>query len=723
MAPFNPPINPINPDDYGRKSRAVDIDQGIKPQGVAQNAIMPHGVMQGDESAKYAGEAEAAGIKSDAVSSSSYGDLFKDIAATVDFGLKGQVELTKKTIENKVYEVADKERQAYTDILEKVKAGSGVKNVLDSNAQMTDEEATPAELQNLPDGLAALQGARDSGKVSGTYYQSKLLAEAKNLRAQYPGFREYIDGQFAKVTGTNPANAYIHALTQDINRAATSSTSEKNRINNFILQNPESIPNQPQVYKDYNAGLITSEDVISKAYPYQKTKGELQMNDLIFKNANTTLAEKQRVAGLGVDKAVGMVVNSAVETISSQMGLNTVDDLNRLNAAKDSGSISGPEWQKKGQQIADVRARIFTKAIADADAHGYTDAIGGKEELIKRVNAGLSTLDELQKRVYNADFGGIYDTKNYLRAQNDETKKSLTNDPKIGPYVQVNQAFKDMVGEQNLQKFTMDTIKGNFDQDFSNYFGRMSKEMATQYNKRTTGVEYTFNNVIDNLKANKIKDGRFSEAVLGEVKKIYDPSLPKEVRMNYALAAFSDGNRGMISRIQADAPGKPGQNSVFQQFTSPQMTKAMWELGKENPQVWNKYVDWAKTSLSKELMNKEIQNLANVSPDDNSNISVGWDAKNHRFKSEYVTAPGTVNTPTPGYGIVERSINRLNSNLSNYKNIATASGEDPDAFILKSIADGAGPEALRNVHGIPYKLMREMGLARMQMLQTRTNAP
>jgi len=53
----------------------------------------------------------------------------------------------------------------------------------------------------------------------------------------------------------------------------------------------------------------------------------------------------------------------------------------------------------------------------------------------------------------------------------------------------------------------------------------------------------------------------------------------------------------------------------------------------------------------------------------------------------------------------------------NYKHIAEASGEDPDAFILKSIADGAGPEALRNVTGIPYRLMREMGLARMNMMQ------
>src|SRR6266576_7187928 len=722
MAPFNPPINPLNPDDFTRKSRAVDIDQGIKPQGVAQNQIMPHGVMQGDESAKYAGEAEAAGIKSAAVTNTSYGDLFKDIVSTVDLAGKGGVELVKKDIENKVYEVADRERQSYTDILQKVKAGIGVKNVLDSNAEMTEEESTPAEVAGLPDSLAALQGARDSGKISGTYYQSRLLAEAKTLRAQYPGFREYIDGQFAKVTGTNPANAYIHSLVQDINRTAASTSSQKNKMLSFNRGNMDTIPNAPQVYQDYDAGLITDADVLKKSYPAQKLKSDLNMNHLIFQDENTTRQEKERVAGISIDKAAGGVVSQAVETLTAKMGLNTKDDLNKLTELNTSGAITGPMWQQYGQTIANTRSTLFTKMIADADRNGYTQAIGGKAEVIKRVNAALEPLDEMTKRVYNHDFGGIFDTKNQLTTQNDETKKGLLNDPKIGPYWQLNQAVKDIGGEQNLQNFNLNSVKGDFNQAFQAYFGRVSKNFATQQSMKTSGVPYTFNDVIDNLKKNKVTDGKFNESVLNEVKKIADPSLPKEMRMNYALAAFSDGNRGMISRLQsdgADANGKTtsGQNSVFQRFTSPEITHEMFKLGKENPQIWNQYVDWAKTTLSKELMNKEIKNLANVSPDDNSNISVGWDAKNHRFKSEYITAPGTINTPTPGYRIVEGAVNRLNANLYNYKNIAKETGEDPDAFILKSIADTAGPEALRNVTGIPYKLMREMGLARMNMMQ------
>jgi len=105
------------------------------------------------------------------------------------------------------------------------------------------------------------------------------------------------------------------------------------------------------------------------------------------------------------------------------MGLNTKDDLNKLIDLNTSGSITGPMWEKYGQTIGNVRAGLFTQMIANADQHGYTQAVGGKAEVIKRVNAALEPLDELSRRVYNHDFGGIYNTKNQLTTQNDETKE------------------------------------------------------------------------------------------------------------------------------------------------------------------------------------------------------------------------------------------------------------------------------------------------------------
>lgn len=721
MATFTPPINPLNAPNYGSNSRPVDIDQGIKPQGVATNTIMPHGVMQGDESAKYAGEAAAAGIKAGAIGEAQYADLFKDVTTGADFLSKAGVQLVKKDIEDKVYQVADRERQAYTDVLEKIKQGVGVKNILDANAS-ADEPDTPKDVADLPDKLDALSSARDSGKISGTYYQSRLLAEAKNLRAQYPGFREEIDQQFAKVTGTNPANAYITSLVTDINRAASSQATDKNRTLTFIQNNMDSIPNAPQVYHDYNAGLITKEDVIAKAYPYQKMKADLNMNNMLFTNSKNTREENQRIAGDGIDKAAGMVVNKTIDTITAKMGLNTTADVDRLTSAEKSGNIPAPQWQQYGQQVATAKAQVITSLTADADAHGYTAAVGGKSALNQRIADAVKPLDTMLDRVYNHDFGGIYNTQKQLTAQNDETKRGLLNDPKIGPYWQQVQAQKDLGGEQNLQKFNLETIKGNFPEDYKAYFDRIQKEFSTQTNMRTSGIPYTFNDTIDNLKKNGVKDGKFNTAVLNEVKKITDPSIPEDVRMNYAQAAFSSGNRGMISRLQADgtdATGKAvsGQTAVFQRFTSPEMTQSMYELGKKNPEVWNNYTTWAKETLSNELMTKEIHDLAKVNTDQmGMGSTVGWDNKNHRFNYQYNAPAGSVNTPTPNDRWIEASVNRMNGNLSNYKNIAKVTGEDPDAFVLKSIADAAGPEVLRNVNGIPYKLMRDMGLARMNFM-------
>lgn len=720
MATFTPPIQPENSPNYGRDSRAVDIAQGIRPEGVATNQIMPHGVMQGDTSAAYAGEAAAAGVKAQAVGDTAYADLFKGVVATADFLGKAGVQMVKKDIEDKVYEVADRERQAYTDVLEKIKAGTGVRNILDANAEDNGQDSTPQEVAQLPDTLSALQGARDSGKISGAYYQSRLLAEAKSLRAQYPGFREEIDQAFAKITGSNPANAYISSLVQDINRAASSQASEKNRVLSFI-QNHLGYPDAQTKYQQYNAGLISRDDVMNWAAPYAQQDFNLKNRALIYNDNKNTREDRQRIAGETIDYAAGVVVGRAVDSITAQMGLNNSNDLTRLTNMQSGGQIDPKTWQLYGQRIADIRTSLFNQAIRDADAHGYTKDAGGKGVVIDKINQALKPLDTLLERVYNKDFGGIYDVQKQLQAQNDITKQGLLNDPKLGPYFQVNQAVKDIGGEQNLQRFNLENIKGNFPDDFKQYFGRMSKEMASQYNMRTTGTPYTFNSVIDNLKNNHVTNGQFNTAVLNEVKKITDQSIPEAIRYNYAQAAFSPENRGMISRLEADgydAKGRPirGQSAVYQMFTSPEMTRAMYEMGKKDHQIWDNYVTWSKETFSNELMPREIKNLGEL--DASSYSNVGWDAKNHRFTYAYIPPADSVNQPSIGDRHIEATVNRLNSELFNLKQISTVTGEDPDKLVLETIVNSAGgPEVLRNVNGIPYKIMRDIGLSRMQMMQ------
>src|SRR6185503_7762793 len=170
MAPFNPAIQPTNDPNYENRSRAIDVPDSLKPRGVEENRIMPEGQKIGDKSAEYEGQAAAYNMQAEGHAMKSYGDLFAGVVGIADFMGKAGVQMVKKDIEDRVYDVANKERQSYTEYLETVKAGKGVKNLLDARAEAIDDE-TPGEVEGLPDRLGSLTGARDAGKISNSYYQ------------------------------------------------------------------------------------------------------------------------------------------------------------------------------------------------------------------------------------------------------------------------------------------------------------------------------------------------------------------------------------------------------------------------------------------------------------------------------------------------------------------------------------------------------------------------
>jgi hypothetical protein len=722
MAPYNPEIKPTNDPSFGGTSRPIDIPDSIKPRGVETNTIMPEGVKQGDTSAEYAGKAEAAGMQAEGAGLAGMGDLFKNIAGVGDFLGKAGVAITKKTIEDKVYNIADRERTAYTDALEKIKSGVGVKNIL--TAGVEDGAPVPDDISNLDEHLSTLGSARDSGKISGTYYAGRLLAEAKNLRAQYPGFREEIDSAFSKATGVNPANAYIHGLVTDINKAASSSASDKNRTLTYIRNNLK-YPNAEKVYQQYERGDMTNDDVMKWAAPYEQETFQLNQRSLKMNDTKLTREELATQAGSNLDYAAGVAVGRSVDNLLGKMGLNSAQDAVALDSKVKAGATNSQTWSTLGQQIADHKVMLRTAIIADADKTGVTKAIG-KPEVIKRADAALSALDTLSDRVYNKDTGGLYNAAQYIKAlQDDDTKDLLTNS-KIGPIYRQVQVQKQIGGEQWMQKFQLDMISSDVPKKYQSYFNGWSSAITGQANPEQT---VTFNDAIEEFKSKGVVNPKLNKALIGQIDRISDPATPDGIKVNVAKAAFDPANRGMISKLPVDgvdpATGRTvtGQNAIFQKFTSPEITKEMARLGQRDPKVWDNYLNWTKETLATELAPREIKALSQIPT--TANVKVGWDSKNKMFvpvdtrSEEQVTAEriargGLGNTGNTYFNQVQQTTNRLNANIGNFKRVAETAGMDVDAFVLRTIADAAGPEALRNVNGIPYNVMRDIGLANMK---------
>lgn len=725
MAQFNPAIQPTNDPNYENRSRPIDVPDSLRPRGVEENRIMPEGQKIGDRSAEYLGQAAAFGMQADGASKKAYGDLFAGIVGIADFAGKAGVQMVKKDIEDRVYDVANKERLAYTESLEQIKAGKGVKSLLDARAEADGgSDELPDEVDGLPDRLGSLTGARDAGKISNSYYQARLLAEAKDLRARYPGFRQEIDDQFARVTGVNPANAYINSLVGDINRAAAAANKGQSKIESYILQR-QGYPNAVKMYHDFKAGLIKDTDVLTWAAPYERQEQELKMRAAKINDAKATRGEVEYQASRGADAAFGMVVGRSVDQMLGRMQINSAEDASKLDLQVKAGAIPASRFQELGQEIADHRAQLKIQMKKDADVNGITKILGA-DEVNKRIDASLQQLEVLNDRVYHKDFGGIYRTAKAIKSQTEDDTMQLLQNTKVGPAMRQMMVLREIGGEQWFQKFNLDLIKSGLPAHYSAYAERWMSEIASQTNMRTTGMPVTLNDMLDEFKAKGMNDNKVNSAIINMIGKISDKDTPDEVKSNLALAAFHPNNNSFISKLNVDGVDSSGRkiqgmNATFQKFTTPEMTAAMKKLGETKPEIWNNYVNWAKTTLGTELISREVQDLKTIP--DNANVKVGWDDKNSRFFA-IDTRPDSLKEVQRGYHVsaasnqyfkrVEASLNRINSNLGNYKNIAEASGGDVNAFLLKSIADIGGRDALTKVEGIPFQMLQQIGLMKLR---------
>lgn len=723
MAPINPAIQPTNDPSYGSNSRPVDVPDVIKVRGVEQNTIMPEGVKQGDRSAEFEGQAAAYGVQADAVGVKGIGELFAGLAQTGDFMGKVGVEMVKKDIEDRVYTTASEIRQAYTTKLEELRQNpAGIKGVLDAT---NGGETVPDDISTLSENLIALRGAKDAGKISNTYYQGRLLAEAKDLRARYPGFRQEIDNEFAKVTGSNPANAYVQSLVGDINKAAAALNGNRGKMETY-LRGFIGYPGGKDVYNGFINGTVTQEQAIDFASKYEAEDVEVKRLTNRMKVTDIGREEKSYVAEKLVDKASGVIVGRAADEILNQLGLNNEQSVVEMASKINNDATVRKNWETLGQNAENMKLRLRTEMIAAADRSGATENIkGGKKALIEKIDASLSIFDTIKDRIYNKDAGGLFSVARGLKEMTDNDTRDLFNDSKVGPEARQWAVMKGF-GESFMANYALKQLGGDTPKQYTQFVNRWKRALITQAEYGPRGEPVTLNNAFDEFRDKKVVDPKVSASVINEITRITDKDTPDEAKANLALSAFSPGNRGFISRLNedgVDAKGRriQGQNAVFQKLTTPEMTAEIARLGKTNPAIWENYVNWTKETFGSELLNKELNNLKTIT--NNPNLKVSWDSDNKRFGLAYDSGfregmtsrqnlGSGIPNADPAYNLALQSINRINSNLYNYKNVAQASGQDVDAFLLRVIRDTAGPDAINNVSGIPAQMINQIDLTR-----------
>src|SRR5258708_10744350 len=186
----------------------------------------------------------------------------------------------KSYLKDKVTTGVDKLRDDYSNAYLNIR--NQQQGLIPPQPQTLAQVDTPPVPGGLKSGLdratqLGIAQAQNMGHVNDTLYTMNLNSLAKQLRAQYPGYKDYIDQQIQSVSGVDPANAVMRNLLEDINRNASNAKSEHDKVTTMVRAavtggvgaiGPNGIPNAAILSSMCDRGQVTPDQVYAYIAKY-----------------------------------------------------------------------------------------------------------------------------------------------------------------------------------------------------------------------------------------------------------------------------------------------------------------------------------------------------------------------------------------------------------------------------------------------------------------------
>jgi len=744
MVAFNPDVPDQRDPNYLRYSQPISQPEGDKS------------AIYSGESAKYAGQvsqhlgeaAQYAG-KAAEFAGQGLGDLFKGIGDVFTSGIKAADQFVKKNIDQDVYSAVDAQRNEYTAQLERTSSP-------DSSGQVIDQGTMPAFVrpgtkppgpamdltgsnagnvpQSIDKGLSridTLVAARANDKMTETMYIGQLDSIAKELRARYPGYREYIDQKISESTGMIPANAYIKSLIQDINAASASTKSEYDKAFAAIAKEVEKGTPNSRAYMDR---LRATGDVSGTFDFIEKVNAQNYYWDnrkRFYENNKLGRDDLKASAAVDLDQLAPQIIDSHINGILARTGIGTgsiktFEDLVQNHIQGTGPRLDTPTMQQLGTIMQSQSIDLQNAIRAEAIKNGMYQRIGA-EDAEKQITAHVARWNQMAKFIYDDKMGPAALIKNQNGAIVEDLHNNVLTNKDIGPYARFAE-MAEKIGPNYSQKFFTNSVisESALSKKVDGFVKGIASQMATQAERPQElirdGKPITFKDGIQKLADTGNGTQTATNAVLKNFNWFYNPQVEDSVKRGYAMAAFDPANRGMLQLIQKDykdpRTNKPvkGQIDVFENFTNPEVTKEITRLGKSSPQLVKNYRDWADNEFQNVLFRQDLATLRDIQL--NPGMSISFNSDTGQFALNKTRTPKfdpNNNIPSRSPDVVAArmeiagdTINRLNRGLASMKNINDATGEDNNAYVTRLLTSHGVD--VRNVGGmrIPEQMLNSV---------------
>lgn len=589
---------------------------------------------------------------------------------------------------------------------------------------LANRKPLPAELENLPRTLGTLSNARANGKMSQTFYYQRLNSLAQDIRSRYPlGYREYIDTEIAKVTGVDPANAYMSSLMADINASVGAARDSRSKVITDISQAVEKgYDGAHRIRARFVAGEIPETAVYEyiNKFAYFDYQNKERQREREESSANLTQAKEltiRHASQEAAEQAYKMLY--VVEATGGQR----FRDLMELSK---SGQISGPDALELGKHMSLLENR-YVEAMnqwfmkRDSKGNSPLMLVGGNTEANKVIEGGKLIFQQMIKSINDKDFGAINFAKRAVDVAVSEKGLQMVNDKDLREFMLLMGVMQQYPNSLSARFFEERLTKQPGLSNGIKVF--LDKELMTMITQpgAVTGQVNTLNQSIQNIVDKGVTT--MPEAFEGVVQLIdnkeyglVSEKTPIQAKINIAKAFFHPDNRGVLSRFEKEsrdpATGRTinGQFSFYDRAASPDVTRTMWELGKQDKNLWLMYKDWAEQTFGQELLRGAVREFN----DDNMTkygLVADWDDdfKQWNVSIDPKLPPETrVQVRARVLPSVQRKIDNVNRALGHLTEVAKQEKREDeiDAYLWqKMVQFGLEIDPSKPLDGVPREML------------------
>lgn len=642
--------------------------------------------------------------------------LFKGVGNVLDAGLRATDTVVKATIEDTVNEGVDQMRNAYTNVLERVRGTPEQERVSqDPQATSTTQSLLPssttpppAELAGVNSYVANLHNAFLEGNISKTHYEGTLARFAKSVRDKFPGWRDYVDQEVGQaISQSKPANQYIEGLISDMNRSLTHNRSDQEKYWAVVKENP-GWAEGPRMAQLAISGQIDRGTFYGE---YSKFKGPIQRAE----HTRTMLGlksdldkDKSTVAERDATDVVVGIAASGLSSLTAANGVSTPQQAAEYQAKIASGQV--PDTRTIENSILQIttakaaaaqrmREELMKRDPVTGDSFARTL---GTEKMNKLIADSTKIYDDIRDMYTNKEYGAAFSVARINSAMIDQVTAKLYADPNIGNFMQKSKVIAGM-GSNALETFIRATMDANprFRTQLSDAFLAEAVEAASGTNPSTLPRR------IAAAQARGINSGDYNAALIGQVDLIISPKQNDTVKTNIAREAFAE--TGLIAKL----PTADAQYSFFRRMSNSEMSKEILRLSKlpGNEDLWSKYESWVQQTGAKELLPREIARLNQLS--DFKGLSVAWDEANDRLRIIPTggSRTGSLSNNTFALGTAEirdaaRIEDRINQVLTSVKPIAETRGANVDSYLIASLITMGFDPTNMDMRSLPSQIMK-----------------